>query len=78
MVKPNSELAPLLKDPPAAIKWLEARDPMASEETDHPSRAFARVIMVAELVDAAHGVGYFSLACSLAGDASTEAAKNLP
>ena len=78
MVEPNAALAPLLKDPPAALAWLEARDPMASGGSDHPLRAFARVLMVAELVDAAHGVGFFSLGCSLAGNASKEAAKNLP
>ena len=78
MVEPNAELAPLLKDPPAALKWLEAKDPMASQKTDHPLRAFARVLMVAELVNAAYGVGFFSLGCSLAGKASSEAAKNLP
>jgi hypothetical protein len=50
-VEPDGSLLPLLAQPHAALEWLTQADPCAAAGDD-PVRAFARVSLVAELVNA--------------------------
>lgn len=52
LVLPDSTLLHLLREPVLALDWLERHDPAAQARQDNPLRSFARVSLVAELVDA--------------------------
>eukprot|EP00959_Pyramimonas_sp_CCMP1952_P150291 3145112-Pyramimonas_sp.AAC.1 len=68
-VGPDASLSHVLNAEAAveAFEWVEARDPCIGAGKDIPSRAFARCVIVAEMLDAIDGAGLLTTAETLGG-----------